>query len=215
MNRLKLTLVALTTTLTFSFAQETEKAKAILDKVSTETKSYKNISAEFELNLDNIAEDIHESRKGTIVLKGDNYYLTLEGTHIIANDEFKWTVLTDAFEVTKEPIGDYADSDEMAPSEIFTMYENGFKYRYVGTEEIDGIECATIELIPTNPDSKSFSRAVIHINTAKNQIKQLWLQGKNGINNTYKILSFKTDTELAGNYFTFRKEICPDCEVLE
>lgn len=215
MKKLRLTLLSLMIGATVSFAQQDAKAKEILDKLSSETKSYSTITAEFELKMENKAEEMKDSQTGSIALKGDSYYLKLAGNHIISNGNYKWTVLFDAEEVNKEMLEDSEESEELAPSEIFTLYENGFKYKYIGETTIDGNKLTEIELVPENPKEKTYSRAKIMVNTEKNQVYQFVLIGKGGTDITYTFKSFTANKEYADTYFEYSDSICPDCEVLD
>ena len=53
------------------------KAKAILDKVSAKTKSYKTITIDFTSNLKNKEQGLDETEKGKLIIKGKKYNLTL------------------------------------------------------------------------------------------------------------------------------------------
>lgn len=213
MKKIKLTLLSLVLGASVSFAQQDAKAKEILDKLSAETKAYSSVTAEFEFKMENKAEDVSETQQGSVVLKGDNYYLKLGGTHVIANSEFKWTVLFDAEEVTKESIED-TEEEETSPSEIFTMYETGFKYKYIGESTVEGRRLAEIELVPENPKEKSYSKAKIFVDLDKNQVYQFILYGKNGTDVTYTFKSLTPNKEYADSYFEYSDSICPDCELL-
>jgi len=216
MNRIKYSILGLVFGVSALNAQtEGEKAKTILDSLSSTTKSYSSISVDFEIQMSNKAEDINEKQTGHIDLSGNKYKLSLGPTMVLFNDAFKWTVLTDAEEVTKEAAEDMEGNGELAPSKIFTMYEDGFKYRFTGEETVDGVKVAVIELVPENPADKSYSRAIVHVDQAKNQMTKFVLKGKDGNVTTYSFKTFETNKDFGGQYFDYTNALCPGCEVLE
>ena len=74
MNKLFIiTLIALSTSI---FAQD-QVAKEVLDKLSTTTKSYKNMTVSFDFILENKSQDIRVIQSGLLVLGGDNFRLEM------------------------------------------------------------------------------------------------------------------------------------------
>lgn len=216
MKRIKYSILGLVFGLGVLSAQtEGEKAKIILDSLSNTTKTYSSISVDFEIQMENKAEDINEKQSGHIDLMGNSYKLSLGTTIILFNDVNKWTVLTDAEEVTKEDAEDVEGNGELSPKEIFTMYEKGFKYRYTGEETVDGVKVAVIELVPENPADKSYSRAIIHVDVAKNQMTKFILKGKDGNITSYSFKSFVANKVFDASHFIYSDALCADCEVLE
>ena len=101
-------------------------AQKILDQLSKETKSYKSIKATFTYTLENKKENSKVARDGSLLLKGDKYKLEIAGQEIICNGNTLWTFIKDAEEVqVNEP--EYEEGS-INPANIFTVYENGFKY---------------------------------------------------------------------------------------
>ena len=118
-----------------SFAQEVDtKAKAILDKLSAKTKSYSTIKADFQYSISNKTEGINDSQTGKIQIKGDNYYLSIQGQDIISNGKGIWTVIKESEEIQINDLPDEDEEDYISPNKIFTLYEDGFKYKFVKEE---------------------------------------------------------------------------------
>jgi len=119
-------LIALTTSL---FAQD-QVAKDVLDKLSASTKSYKNMTIDFDFIFENKAQNINEKQKGTLVLQEDKFRLIMEDQTIINDGENQWIYLADMNEVQ---IMEHDPEDEMmSPNKLFTIYEKDYKYTYVG-----------------------------------------------------------------------------------
>ena len=106
-----------------------QKAKSILDQLSDKTKSYTSIEAKFTNSYFSSVTDINESQSGTLYIKNDAYRIELEVQIIICDGETNWTYLKDDNEVNITEIDD--EENELNPSKIFTLYENGYKYKFV------------------------------------------------------------------------------------
>ena len=195
-----------------SFAQEVDaKAKGILDQLSTKTKAYKTIKADFKFTISNKAENINETQSGKIQIKGNKYFLSIAGQDIISDGKSVYTVLKDAEEVQINSIADDEDEDAISPTSIFTLYETGFKYKYLKEEKGEHI----INLYPKQADEKDFHRIALYINKVKNQISRVKIFGKDGAITTYNISAFTANSNIADTKFTFNKANHPNYEVVD
>lgn len=208
---IRLTIIALAC-LGHSFvAAQDAKAKAILDKLSAQTKLYKTIQTEFQYTMRNDAEGINETQAGSLSLKGDKYVLSIQGQDIICDGATIWTHIKESEEVQVNNIPDQEEEDYISPNKIFTLYETGFTYKYVKEEA--GLQ--VINLYPKNPEDKSFHRVELYINKAKTHISKLKVFGKDGTNMTYKINKFLTNVALADSKFSFSKADYPNIELID
>jgi len=194
-----------------SFAQQDAKAKVILDKLSAKTKAYKTIKAEFQFTINNKAEGINESQIGKIQIKGDKYFLSIAGQDVISNGKDIYTVLQDAEEVQINNVPDEDEEGFINPNTIFTLYEDGFKYKYV--KEDKGLHI--INLYPKEVEDKEFHRIALYINKAKNEISKIKIYGKDGALTTYTIKSFVANTTIPDTKFTFNKSKHPNFEIVD
>ena len=60
-------------------AQNSQKAKTLLDEVSAKVKSYSNISIDFKYATTNTKENLNQESKGTVVMQGNKYVLNFMG----------------------------------------------------------------------------------------------------------------------------------------
>lgn len=209
----KIFTITLTTLISLGcFAQEVDtKAKGILDNLSAKTKAYKTIKAEFQFTIINKTEGINESQKGSIQIKGDNYLLSIAGQDVISNGKDIYTVLKDAEEVQINNMPEEDEEDFISPNTIFTLYEDGFKYKYVKEENGEHL----INLYPKEVEDKEFHRITLYINKAKGQISKVQIYGKDGAVTTYKITSFTPNSAIPDTRFTFDKAKHPNFEVVD
>lgn len=196
------------------YAQTDPKAKEILDQLSAKTKSYSTIKADFNYTMDNQAEDIHETQAGSIATKGNKYYLRIAGQEIRCNGKTIWTYLKDAGEVQISEI-DEGNQDQITPTSIFTMYEKGFRHKYIKEETINGVVTAVIHIFPIAVDEKSYHTVKLYINKSKMEISKVEIMGKEGETYTYSIKSFEPNASISDDFFTFNKANYPGVEMVD
>jgi len=188
------------------FAQD-QKAKNILATLSDKTKSYTSIEAKFTNTFSSTVTDINESQSGTLYLKDDAYRLEMEAQTIICDGETNWIYLADDEEVNITEIDD--EENDLIPSKIFTIYENGYKYKYV---KDDG-KNYHIDLFPE--ESGPFTKVELFINKSKMQISSFTMIDKQGSYFKYVIDSFVTNKEMKNDFFVFKTSDYPNVDVID
>lgn len=194
-----------------SVAQDDVKAKAILDKLSTKTKKYTSIKTTFDYQIVNKAEGLNEKQAGSLQIKGEKYYLSIKGQDVFSDGKSIYTLLKDAEEVQINSIPDENEEDVISPNTIFTLYEKGFKYKYVKEENGNDI----INLYPNNPQDKSFHRVEIQINKTKGEIYKVTVFGKDGTDMSYTIKTFTPNIAITDDTFVYSKAKYPKYDVID
>jgi outer membrane lipoprotein carrier protein len=192
-------------------AQQDEKAKAILDQLSAKTKAYKTIKAEFQFTLSNAKEKINETQLGNIEIKGEKYFLSIKGQDVLSDGKSISTILKDASEVQINSMPEEDEEGYISPNKIFSMYETGFKYKYL--KEENGLDI--INLYPIKAEEKAYHRIVLYISKAKNEITKVIVHGKDASTTTYTIKSFTTNINIPDTKFTFDKTKYPKFEIID
>jgi len=187
------------------FAQD-QKAKSILDQLSDKTKSYTSIKAKFTNTFSSSVTDINESQSGTLYIKDNAYKLEMETQIIICDGETNWIYLPDDEEVN---ITEIDEENELNPSEIFTIYENGYRYKFVRE---DG-KNYQIDLFPE--ESGPFTKVELFINKSKMQISSFTMIDKQGSNFKYVIDSFETNKQMKNDFFVFKTADYPNVDVID
>ena len=211
MKRILTFIIVLSTTFTIANAQQDQKAKDILNKLSEKSKTYKTIVADFTLRMLNSAEDIDEQQSGTIYIKGNKYYISIPGQVIFSDGKAVYTYLKDADEMQINDLPDALDEESVNPAKLFTMYEKDFKYKYVKESNNQHI----INLYPVNPEGKDYHRITLYIDKTKMEIKRIEIYGKDGTNTFYIVKSFKANAPVDDAKFTFSKSKYPNVEVID
>lgn len=195
----------------FNLVAQENKAKAILDKVSSKNKEYKSIKADFTFSMDNEEENIHEISEGNIILKGEKYRLKLMGVDTYFDGTTLYSHLIDANELNiKEP--DEDDEQALNPAKIFSIYENGFTAKYVTEEKTAKGNFHVIDLYPENTD-KGFLYIRLRINQNDNQIESLKSVGKDGNNISIVLKKLSPNLEFSDLDFVFNTKAHPEVEI--
>lgn len=192
-------------------AQDDPKAKSILDNLSKKTKAYTSIKADFTLSIQSKKDGVNETQDGSLHLKGNKYKLMIKGQEVISDGKTVWTYIKESEEVHINTISADDNDGTFSPDKLFTLYETGFKYKYV--EEKNNIH--SINLYPKDAGSKAFHRITLFIDKVKNEIKEVKVFGKDGSEMTYKIKAFTTNSALPDSLFTFDKTKHPKVEVID
>jgi outer membrane lipoprotein carrier protein len=200
---------------TSGFAQQDAKAKEILEKVTKTTQSHPSLEAKFSFEMNNKAQNIQEKYTGTIILKNKKYKLDipLMGLKITSDGKTIWTYMVSSNEVSISNLDESSD-DLMDPSKIFTIYERGFNYKYIGETVDGGVAVHTIELTPQKPTG-DIEKIRIKIDKQKSLIKGANMNGKDGNVYTVSIAQFKTDGVFKDSDFVFDPKKYPGIEVVD
>ena len=191
-----------------ALAQE-QDAKEILDKLSATTKSYKNITIQFSFTLENKNQNIKEYQEGLLILEDEKFQLTINNQKIINNGETQWIYLTDMNEV--QIMENDPEDNMITPKRLFTIYEEEYKYKYVGSKLEKGKHLEMIDLFPK--ESSEFMKINIISDAKKNQLEQITLYDKNGGTYTYLVNSFQINTAI--DPFIFNTNEFPGIEIID
>ena len=195
------------------FAQQDAKAKAILDKLSQTSRSYKTIQIDFAFTLENKSGSVTETNEGSVALKGKSYRLHMPamGMEVFSNGTATWSYMTESNEVNVTE-NDQNSDEELNPANLFTIYEKGFNYTYIGEETIAGKASQVIDLFPTDK-TKEFTKVRLYVDKAKSQILKAKTFNKDGNAYTLSLKNMKTDQNLTDDYFKFDAAKYPKVEV--
>ena len=191
------------------------KAKAILEALSAKTKTNTSIQATFSYNLYNKDEKMDETQTGKILMAGEKYKLDIAGQQIISDGKTLWTYIKDAEEVQIDNVNTEENPDALSPNKIFTLYEEGFKYKYNGEETENGTTYELIKLFPIDANEKPFHTVVLKINKIKKELYSAQLFYKDGNRYTYTLTNFKANVPVSNTDFTFNETNHPNVDFID
>ncbi|MGI8893323.1 MAG: LolA family protein [Bacteroidia bacterium] len=195
-----------------SVAQNDAKAHEILKGVSAKYKTFNSLEADFTLTLDNPSEKIKDTQKGKVALKGNKYWLEIGGQTIVSDGKTVWTYLKDANEVQITEATN--DKDAITPTNIFTVYEKGFKSKFVEEKKVNGKTMQIIELVPEDA-KKPFFKVQLTIDKVDKMIQSAKLFDKNGNHYIYTLDNITPNAVSSENIFTFNTTKYPKIEVVD
>lgn len=183
------------------FAQNQDKAKALLNEVSIKVKSYKNISLDFKYTLENLSENIKQETKGDVIMQGENYRLNILGVTRLFDGKTLYSISNEDEEVTiTSNIDD--ENDAITPSKMLSFYEDGYTYNMDIEQNIKGRKIQYVKLTPIDSNSE-IKNILLGIDAQTKHIYNLIQIGKNDTKTTLTVNSFKTNEPLSKTLFTF------------
>lgn len=188
------------------------KAKEIIQKSVAKCKTFKSYKVDFKYTLENRMDTTKDIQNGTIYLKEGKFRLTLGNQVIISDNKTIWIYLRNANEVQ---INTYnPDELEINPNDIFTMWEKGFLYGYVGQVNLNGKLVDLIELTP-NDKTKDFFKVKLYIDHNTFLIVKMQTYYKNSNIVTFDIKSFVPNIALSDAFFRFDVSQYPGIQVVD
>ena len=199
----------------FSSAQQDEKAKGILDKVSEKTRSYKTISAAFSFSMENKEMEINEKNEGSIKLKGKKYSVNLSdaGIQVFSDGTTLWNYMKDGNQVIISKIDDES-SDLTDPTSLFSIYEKGFDSKFVSEKMEDNKTIYQIDLFP-NEDKQEISKITVSIDKESMMIHAAVLYATDGNLYVIKIKKLETNIDFPDSEFVFDASKYNDVETID
>ncbi|WP_447636931.1 LolA family protein [Flavobacterium microcysteis] len=189
-------------------AQNSQKARNLLDEVSAKVKSYDNISIDFKYSLTNPKENLNQESKGNVIMQGNKYVLNFMGVTKIYDGKKIYNIVPEDEEISISKF-DENEEDAVTPSKMLTFFNHGFKYSWDILQNVRGRKIQYIKLIPTS--SKDERKEVfLGIDVQTKHIYNLMEIGKNGSKTTITVNSFKTNQPLSKNQFTFAESKYPN-----
>jgi outer membrane lipoprotein-sorting protein len=186
---------------TVTFAQNTTKAKELLDEVNAKAKSYDNISIDFKYVLINTEENIKQETRGDVIMQGEKYVLNIMGITRIYDGKTLYSISPEDEEVTISS-ENTEDENTITPSKMLSFYEEGYNYNMDIVQNVNGRKIQYVKLIPI--DSKSeIKHVLLGIDTKTKHIYNLIEIGANNTKTTLTVNSFKTNKPLSKTLFTF------------
>ena len=198
---------------TSSFAQNDSKAQNILDAMSKKYKDMSSFKAKFSFKLVNKQASVNESTEGDIEVKGAKFHLKMGKQEIYNNGTTVWTYLIKENEAN---VSSYEpEENEISPTKIYTLYKNGYKYRYLNEKAYNGVIYDVIELNPIDAKKSKFFKIKIEVSKSNKSIRSWEIYEKNGSVYTYMIKAFTPNLKLEDAYFNFDKSKYPGVSIVE
>ncbi len=193
------------------------KAKKILDGLSSKNKAYKSIQADFSILVENKANRTNEKQEGKILVKGKKYRIETSGQTVINDSKTIHTIIKEAAEIQLSDAEEKEKAENaITPSNIFSIYEKGFKFEFVKEEKTKkGNVVQIVKLYPIEPKKKNYHTLVLTIDKQKAEITSFRIMGKDGTETTYNIKKFVPNTSISEEAFSFSQKNYPGYELID
>ena len=213
MNKIISALIVLAFSCSYSLNAQTDaKAQEILKSVSAKYKSYKSLEASFKLDRLDQKSKKTESFTGTILLSGTRFNFVMSDQSVMSDGTTTWTYLKESNEVQ---ISEAKTTEgAISPTTIFTMYEKGFKSKYLGEKTSAGKQVQQIELTPEDT-KKNYFKIILNIDKTAKYVSEARIFEKNGGILTYSIVKFTPNAAVTNDNFSFNKAKDPGVEVVD
>ena len=187
--------------------------KKILDGVSSKFKSFKTVTANFDLKIENAAGKVLGSKKGTVSMKENKYRVSVTGQEIFFDGSNIWTYDNSSNEVQVTKFDESANM--ITPQKLFTnFYDKDFLYRLNGETKLGNKTIQEIELTPIDK-SKPFFKVLVNIDKNLKMITSTKVFEKNGNRYTYSVSSMKTNSQIPDTLFVFDAKKYPNVELVD
>jgi outer membrane lipoprotein-sorting protein len=185
------------------WAQDSAKAKALLDKVYEKVTGYDNIFVDFKFELYNAEANVKQETRGDLTLKGDKYLLNYMGAQQLYDGNKVFTIVPENEEVTIENKSE--ETGTVSPSKMLTFYREGHRYAWDIAQPVQGRKIQFVKLTPIDTNSEIAS-ILLGIDAETLHIAKLIETGKNGTKTTISVNQFKTNQTLSGSLFSFNEK---------
>lgn len=182
------------------FAQKDKQAREVLDKTANTLKQAGGIKATFG-----------GTGNGTLLLKGEQFYLNSSGVQSWFDGKTQWSYLDSSEEVNiSNPTPE--ELQTINPYALLSLYKNGYKYKYIGEKSRNGKQGYEVLLTP----EKKGDIASITLFVSKNyQPIYIKVTQTNKSINEIIVNSYQTNQSFNDATFKFDKKKFPNAEVID
>lgn len=183
-----------------TFAQKDSKAKEILDNTSTALKQAGGIRASF-----------NGSASGTLLLKGEKFYLNSHGIQTWFDGKTQWSYIEDSEEVNiTSPNPE--ELQGINPYALLTIYKSGYNYKYAGLKSRNGKQGYEVVL---TPEKKQDVTSIMLVVSKTYQPLYIKVEQDSQPANEFIVTSYQTGQTLDDATFRFDKRKFPNAEVID
>lgn len=190
-----------------SVAQKDKKASEVLDAMSKKYQALNSYKATFSYAGEG------GKYKGDLAVKKNAFRLKLAGQEVFTDGKTMSTYIKETNEVNVQDY-DAGSAGEFNPTKIYSIYKQGYSYKYIGEQKQGGQPVEVVELTPEKKNTQ-ITKVQIAVNKKDKSVKGWKLTDKSGKITSYSIDSFTPNVAIADNYFVFDKSKYPGVEVVD
>ena len=208
-------LTALALVASFSVQAQTDaRAKSILDALAKKAATYKSLKATFTANVPAPGGKGGTTQRGSFLMKGAKYRLTLPAQDTRCDGRTVWTYIKDANEV-QVSTPDESSESSLSPLKLFTHFsDRDYKSRYIGDRTVGGKASQIVELLPTK-STQAFKKVELAVAKATGVPSGATIWDKSGGKYAYTIATYTPNVAIADSQFEWDAKANPKVEVVD
>ena len=196
----KLFFTLLSVLLPYCLSAQTDKAKAVLDRVISTLTKDSGIQIDFE-----------GTESGSIVMKGEKFYLHSGQIQSWYDGKTQWSYVADTEEVNiSHPTPE--ELQGINPYHILMNYQKDFDYTYKGSHTRNGVKGHEIVLTPKHSNNRELIR--IFISQDHRPLTMKMEQNGQAISEI-NVTNYQTDLKLTKERFSFDRNLYPNAEIID
>jgi len=188
-------------------------AEEILKAVGKKHKSMPGFVAGFSHDSETNTGKVVGNVKGEIKVSGSKYVLTSGQTTLYCDGKTVWSADAKIKEVN---ISDYEpEPDDITPEKIYSFYQKGYKYIFIGEVKVKGKIWQTVDLEPENI-KKEIVKIRLFVDKTTRQIMK-WIVFERGSNDreVFEIETFRALAKVNPSDFSFNKKSFPSYKIVD
>jgi outer membrane lipoprotein-sorting protein len=194
-----------------SLESEDLKCEKILQEVSDNIQ--KNKASKFNFKLEIKSEDINEIQNGYALIEKEKFYYKTEEREVICDGINVWTYLPEDNECYIDLLEDLDNT--LNPSEIFTLWKEGFKFKYMNKTIVNNQTIHKIKMFPSQPDKSNFHTIIMEINESLKLITEASVKTKDGVNIKTTISKLTRNPKINTEQFSWDAENHPNSDEID
>ena len=194
-----------------SLESDNLKCEKILQEVSDNIQ--KNNATKFNFKLEIKSEDINEVQNGYALIENEKFYYKTEEREVICDGVNVWTYLPEDNECYIDLLEDLDNT--LNPSEIFTLWKEGFKFNYMNKTIVNNQIIHKIKMFPTQPDKRAFHTVLMNVNESLKLITEASVKTKDGVTVKTTISKLTSNPKINTKQFSWDADSHPNSDEID
>ena len=187
------------------------KCEKILQEVSDNIQ--KNNASKFNFKLEIKSEDINEIQNGYALIEKEKFYYKTGEREVICDGVNVWTYLPEDNECYIDLLEDLDNT--LNPSEIFTIWKEGFKFKYMNKTIVNNQTIHKIKMFPSKPDKINFHTIIMDVNESLKLITEASVKTKDGVTIKTTISNLTSNPKINTNQFSWDADSHPNSDEID
>ncbi len=184
-------------------------ANKILDEISDKYKKYSTIEIDYTYKVEKNGK-ILNNIKGSMVIKGDKYYLLFDNQEYYCDGATIWSYQKEVNEIS---IFDYEEDSDFAlnPAKILNNWKKKFRAKFIREEDENGKRVVLIDITPI--EEEAFYKIRIFMDKNKNEFVRFAIYERDNTTSTYSFDKFLVNRDIDDEKFELNRTSYPNAEI--